>query len=148
MLADEPVVFRGASRRRAVRSLGALALTYASGYAALWAMGLVIRGWRGWVLLLGPLVIFAGSRLISWRRVSVSVDAGRLRYEGSAPARDFELPVDEIAELYWDATLPGRPLVLTGADRDERVCEELDRRPAERLRAWLLARGVSAVDEA
>lgn len=140
-----PAVFRGPSWRLAWRSLSALALTYAGGYAVLWALGLVVRGWRGWALLIGPLVILAASRLWTWRRVSVAIEGPTLRYEGTDPVRDFELSLSEIEAAYFDRTLEGEPLALVLADRDERVLSGLDERAARRLYAHLLERGVSPV---
>lgn len=128
-----PAVFRGASRRRALRSLGALALVYVTGFAALWAMGLVVRGWRGWLLVVGPLVILAASRWWSWRRVSVAVDEDAVRYEASSPERDFEVPLERLRAVRRDRDLPGAPLVLSLDDGDERALLELGEDAADQL---------------
>lgn len=135
-----PTVFRGASRRRALRSLGTLTLVYLTGFVALWVMGLVVRGWRGWLLVIGPLLILAASRWWSWRRVSVAVDDDAVRYEGSSPEHDLEVPLARLVAVHRDTDLPGAPLVLALDDGDERALLELGESAADALESALAER--------
>lgn len=121
-------VFRGFDVAGAVASVSRIALLYGGAFLVLWVLGLVVRGWRGWVLLLAPLLFLVGSRLWAWRRVSVELADGQLRYEGVATADDFEVPIAAIRQVYFDRQLRGRPLVLVLEDGDERLLPRL--RPA------------------
>jgi hypothetical protein len=131
-------VARGAAR------LASLVTVYAGGFAVLWGLGLVVRGWPGWLLVAAPLVFLVGARLWAWHRVSVEVTEEALRYEGASPERDFELALDALAAVYFDRTLPGAPLVLVLDDGDERVCGELSAEAARALHAHLRRTGVPA----
>lgn len=138
-----PAVFRGIGAARAAARVASLVVVYAGGFAVLWGLGLVVRGWQGWALLATPLAAMIALRLWAWSRVSVEVSADRLRYEGAVPARDFEVPLEGIDAIYFDRSLPGAPLVIaTGAD--EHVCGELSARAARELHDHLRARGVPA----
>lgn len=138
--------FRGVSMKRAVSSMASLATIYVGAYAVLVTLGLVIRGWRGWALLVVPLVLLVVGRLLTWRRVGVTIDGERLRYEGSERSRDFEVELTRIEGVYFDPALPGRPLVLVTDDRDENVCVELSERAAKALHRELVERGVLDLD--
>lgn len=141
-------VFRGFDAMGAVASVSRIALAYGGAFLVLWVLGLVVRGWRGWVLVLGPLLFMVGSRLWAWRRVSVELADGQLRYEGVATQDDFEVGVDAIRQVYFDHLLPGRPLVLVLEDGDERVLPRLQPARARELRDALVALGAEDVQAA
>lgn len=140
-----PRVFRGVGFARGASQIAALVIAYAGAFAVLWGLGLVVRGWQGWALLLTPLAAMVGLRLWAWHRVSVEVAGGVVRYEGAVPASDFEIPLEQIAGVYFDRTLRERPLVFA-IDGDERICGELSPRAARELRAHLVSLGVPALD--
>ncbi len=142
----EPTVFRGIGLTRGATRIGALVTAYAGAFAVLWGLGLVVRGWQGWALLAAPLAWMVGGRLWAWHRVSVQIAQDRLRYEGALPQRDFEVMLDDIAAVYFDATLPSRPLVLALRDGDERFVAELSHESARALEHHLRERGVPAPD--
>ena len=135
-------LYRGPDLAGALASVARLALGYGGGLLALWVLGLAIRGWRGWALVLAPLVLFAGARLWAWRRVAVELDDERLRYEGVSTRDDFEVPLASIRALYPDRALEGAPLVLVLDGGGERVLHRLAPSRARALRAALVARGV------
>lgn len=137
-------VFRGIGFARGAARLTALAVAYGGAFAVLHCLGLVVRGWQGWTLVCAPLVAMIGARLWAWRRVSVELIEGVLRYEAAVPSRDFEVPIDRLRATYFDRTLRGAPLVLA-LDGDERVCAELSPRAARALRAQLTDLGVRAL---
>ncbi|HEY8427289.1 MAG TPA: hypothetical protein VIL20_02910 [Sandaracinaceae bacterium] len=138
-----PAVFRGIGAARATARVASLVSIYAGGFGVLWGLGLVVRGWQGWALLATPLAAMIALRLWAWSRVSVEVTADRLRYEDAVPARDFEVPLEQIEAVYFDRHLPGEPLVIATGD-DEHVCGELSARAARELYEHLRARGVPA----
>jgi hypothetical protein len=144
----QPAVFRGVGLTRGATRIASLVTVYVGGFAVLWGLGLVVRGWQGWALLATPLVFLVASRLWAWRRVGVEVAEGTLRYEGAAPERDFEVEVGRIAAVYFDRALPGAPLVLVLEEGDERVCGELSSEAARALHAHLVRAGVPAVQTA
>ena len=136
-----PRVYRGFDAMIALRQVSLLALGYSGAFLVLWTLGLVIRGWRGWALLVAPLLMMVGLRLFAWRRLSVELADGLLRYEGVAAEDDFEVPQASIRAVYTDPQLPGRPLVLVLQDGGERVLRGMRPRQARRLRAALEAGG-------
>jgi hypothetical protein len=140
---DEARVFRGIGLGRTAWRLGGLILQYGGGFTVLWALGLVVRGWQGWALLTAPLVGLLALRTWAWRRVSVAVAEGIVRYEGASPARDWEVPLPRVRGSYFDRALPGAPLVLALDDGDERACLELSRPASRRLQAHLRELGVA-----
>ncbi|MBX3273954.1 MAG: hypothetical protein KF729_27060 [Sandaracinaceae bacterium] len=135
-------LFRGPDLAGALASVAGLALGYGGGLLALWVLGLAIRGWRGWALVLAPLVLFVGARLWAWRRVAVELDDEQLRYEGASTRDDFEVPLASIRALYTDRALEGAPLVLVLDGGGERVLSHLAPSRARALEAALVARGV------
>jgi hypothetical protein len=141
----EPKVFRGIGVARGAVRLTALVVSYVGAFAVLWGLGLVVRGWQGWTLVTAPLLTMIAARLWAWRRVSVEVNAGLLRYEGAAPDRDFEIPIQRIVATYFDRTLPDRPLVLVTSDGDERICGELSPQAARLLHQHLAALNIPSV---
>ena len=141
-------VFRGFDVAGAVASVSRIALLYGGAFLVLWVLGLVVRGWRGWVLVLGPLLFLVGSRLWAWRRVSVELADGQLRYEGVSTEDDFEVPLDAIRQVYFDRLLPGRPLVLVLEGGDERLLPRLRPARAVELEAALVALGARRVHAA
>lgn len=138
-------MFRGVGVQRAATRLASLATAYVGAFAVLWGLGLVVRGWRGWLLLVTPLVAMVASRLWAWRRVAVEVGEGALRYEGALPGRDFEVSLEALEAFYFDRTLPGAPLVLVTRGGAERVCGELSAEAARALAHHLAGRGVPTV---
>lgn len=141
----QPRVFRGVGFARGAGRLTALVTAYAGAFAVLWGLGLVVRGWQGWALLLAPLAAMVGLRLWAWRRVSVEVAEGVVRYEGASPSADFEVPLEQIAGAYFDRTLRDRPLVLA-IEGDERICGELSPSAARALHEHIVSLGVRALD--
>ena len=141
MSPDYPHVFRGFDRARAAASVSRIMLVYGGAFLVLWTLGLVVRGPRGWVLVLAPLLMIVGSKVWALRRLSVDVADGTLRYEGVSVSDDFDVAVDAVTAVYFDRSLSGRPLVLALADGDERVLEGLSRAAAGRLGAHLVASG-------
>ncbi len=137
----KPQIYRGFEPRAAMASLSLLGLVYGGAFLVLWTLGLVIRGSRGWLLVLTPLALVAGLRLWAWRRLSVEVADGVLRFEGVSAKDDFEVALESIEAVYFDSMLPGRPLVLALHDGDERVIEGLRTGRAEELRAHLIDLG-------
>lgn len=137
-------MFRGIGPTRAAVRVASLVTLYGGAFAVLWGLGLVVRGWQGWALLATPLAALIALRLWAWRRVSVEVTADRVRYEGAVPARDWEVLLDSIEAVYFDRTLPGRPLVLA-LSGDERVCGELSEPAARALHDHLIDLGVPSV---
>lgn len=136
-------VVRGYDKGAGVARLALLVLLYGGVFSALWALGLVVRGWQGWVLVLGPLVLMIAARMWRWRRVSVEIADGTLRYEGVATERDFDVPLGSIASCYRDRMLRGGPLVLVLVDDEEHVLEHLDPSGADALQERLVASGVA-----
>ncbi|MCB9596450.1 MAG: hypothetical protein H6719_27250 [Sandaracinaceae bacterium] len=141
-------VYRGFDGTAAFASVTRILLAYGGGFVVLWALGLVVRGWRGWLLVLAPLVFLVGTRLWAWRRVSVELADGVLRYEGVSSEDDFEVPLDAIRRVYRDRMLDGAPLVIVLDGEDERVLARLRPARAEELRAALVARGAEAIQAA
>ncbi len=139
-----PRVFRGIGAPRAAGRVASLVTLYLGGFAVLWGLGLVVRGWYGWALLATPLAALVALRLWAWSRVSAEVGPERLRYEGAVPSRDFEVRLDAIDAVYFDAHLPGRPLVVA-TQEDERVCGELSPSAARALRDHLVELGIRAI---
>ena len=140
-----PRVFRGFDAMGALASVSRVALVYGGAFLVLWVLGLVVRGWRGWALVIAPLVFLVGSRLWAWRRVSVELADGRLRYEGVSIEDDFEVPLAAIRAVYVDRALPGRPLVLVLDEGDERLVRRLRPAQAVELRRALTALGARDV---
>ena len=143
--AVSPRVYRGYDRGAGVARLARLVLIYGGVFAGLWVLGLVVRGWRGWVLVIAPLALMIAVRVWKWRRVWVEIAEGTLRYEGAAPERDFEVPLSSIAGCYHDRMLGGGPLVLVLEGGDERVLSDLNPSRADDLREHLVASGVEPV---
>jgi hypothetical protein len=141
----ETRVFRGVGFSRSAFGIFSIALGYGGAFAVLWGLGLVVRGWQGWLLLGAPLAAWIAARAWSFRRVSVEVGTRELRYEGVSPREDFAVPLERIASVYFDETLRGRPLVLVLDDGDERVCGELSPRAARSLHTHLLSKGVKEI---
>jgi len=142
----QPRVFRGIGFARGAARLTALVTAYAGAFAVLWGLGLVVRGWQGWALLLAPLAAMIGLRLWAWRRVSVEVADGVVRYEGASPSADFEIPLEQIACTYFDCTLREHPLVLA-IEGDERICGELSPAAARALHEHIVSLGVRALEQ-
>ncbi len=142
----EARVFRGIGLARAAARIAALVTAYAGALAVLYALGLVVRGWQGWTLVLAPLAAMIGARLWAWKRVSVEVRDGVVRYEGAAPSRDFEVPLEHVRATYFDRTLRGHPLVLV-LDGDERICGELSAESGRALSRHLAELGVSPMGQ-
>ncbi|MEC7522212.1 MAG: hypothetical protein VYE22_20160 [Myxococcota bacterium] len=140
-----PVVFRGIGWPRGITRVASLVIVYVGGFAVLWGLGLVVRGWQGWILLTAPLALWVASRVWAWHRVAVEVTEDRLRYEGATPQRDFEVRLEELGAVYFDDMIPGRPLVLVLSDGDERVCGELSRRAARAVAKHLIERGIPRI---
>lgn len=138
----EPSVFRGIGLKRGAARIATLVTVYAGAFAVLWGLGLVVRGWQGWALLLAPLAAMIATRLWAWHRISVEVAHDRLRYEGSVLERDFEVSLEDIAGAYFDPTLPARPLVIALRDGDERFIADLSPTSARSLYRCLRDRGV------
>ncbi len=138
-----PAVFRGIGVARAAVRVASLVTLYVGGFAVLWGLGLVVRGWQGWTILGAPLAALVGARLWAWRRVSVEVTENRVRYEGAVPARDWEIPLERVEAVYFDRALPGSPLVLA-VEGDERVCGDLSTTAARALFDHLTELGVPA----
>lgn len=143
----QPAVFRGIGAARAASRVASLVILYAGAFAVLWGLGLVVRGWHGWALLAAPLAALIVLRLWAWHRVSAEVTGDRVRYEGAVPARDWEILLDRIEAVYFDRTLPSRPLVIA-VDGDERVCGELSAPAARALHDHLIELGVPAIGPA
>jgi len=144
----EPKVFRGIGARRAAWRLSSSAIAYAGVVGVLWGLGLSVRGVEGWLLVSVPLLAAMALRLTAWRRVSATVTDGTLRYESAVPRRDFDVSLEALEAVYFDATLPGRPLVAVLGDGDERVCGELSPRAARDLFRYLRERGVPTLPPA
>ncbi|HBQ12837.1 MAG: hypothetical protein RLO52_30650 [Sandaracinaceae bacterium] len=141
----KPVLHRGIGWPRGVTRVASLVIVYVGAFAVLWGLGLVVRGWQGWILLTAPLVLWITSRLWAWHRVGVEVTEDRLRYEGANPRRDFEVRLKSIKAVYFDDLIPGRPLVLVLDDGDERVVGELSRKAARAVAKLLIERGVPRI---
>lgn len=138
-----PLVFRGTGFSRSAARVAALATAYLGGFAVLWGLGLAVRGWQGWLLLAAPLFALVALRVWAWQRVAVEVAGGYVRYSGAVPARDWETSLADVAQVYFDATLAERPLVLVLKDRGERICAELGPAAARALHDHLIELGVS-----
>ncbi len=134
-------MYRGVDAVGALATTSQIVLVYGGAFLALWTLGLVVRGWQGWALVLAPLVFLVGSRLWALRRVSVELADGLLRYEGASTGDDFEVELDAILEVYFDRQLAGRPLVLVLAGQSERVLPRLRPASARALADALAARG-------
>lgn len=141
----KPVLYRGIGWPRGVTRVASLVIVYVGGFAVLWGLGLVVRGWQGWILLTAPLALWIASRLWAWHRVGVEVTEDRLRYEGATPRRDFEVRLEAIHAVYFDDLIPGRPLVLVLDDGDERVVGELSRKASRGVARHLIERGVPRI---
>lgn len=137
-------VFRGAGAWAGVARVASVGTLYVGGFAVLWGLGLVVRGWQGWFLLSAPFAAWVAAQLWAYRRVGVHVHEGVLRYEGASPARDFEVALDALDAAYFDDTLPGAPLVLVHG-REERVCGELAASASRALAAHLAEMGVRSI---
>lgn len=134
-------VYRGFDGVDALATTSRIALLYGGAFLVLWTLGLVVRGWQGWALVLAPLGFLVGSRLWALRRVCVELADGVLRYEGASTADDFEVELAAIREVYFDRQLAGRPLVLVLAGQGERVLPRLRPASARALADALVARG-------
>lgn len=137
-------MFRGIGVGAGARRMAAVATLYAGGFAVLWGLGLVVRGWEGWLFLGALFAAWVVAPLWASRRVGVHVHEGVLRYEGASPARDFEVAIDALDAVYFDETLPGAPLVLV-LGREERVCGELATSASRALVAHLAELGVRTI---
>ena len=144
----EARVFRGFALWPASARIGGLVVSYAGAFAVLWALGLSVRGWRGWALVIAPLVVMLVTRIWAWRRISVELAQGCLRYEGVHPRRDFEVDVDAIQAVYRDPILSDHPLVLVLRGGDERVVAHLAPSAVDRLREHLVTRGAREIHAA
>lgn len=138
-------VYRGFDLGSGLNHISWIVLIYAGVFAVLWALGLVVRGWQGWLLVIAPLVMIVSARMWAWRRISVELADGILRYEGTDTEHDFEVPLASIASVYADEMLRGRPLVLVLVDGGERVLEDLRPSVAEALREHLVGSGVDDI---
>lgn len=138
-------MFRGLRRRWVLERIASLVVRYTGALAVLHALGLVVRGWLGWVLILLPLASMVAIRLWVWQRISVEVRDGLLRYEGDDPRRDFEVPLVELRATYVDHTLHGQPLVLV-LEEGERTCSPLSPSASLALATHLSRAGVPRLD--
>lgn len=141
----QPRVFRGVGVTQSALRLAWPTIAYGGGFAVLWALGLVVRGWQGWAMLAAPLVAILAFRFWASRRVSVEVAEQTLRYEGASPRRDWEVSLERVKGTYFDRALPGLPLVVVLDDGDERACLELSRSAARALQEHLRERGIPAL---
>lgn len=128
------IVHRGIGIARALRGLAKIALVYLALLAILWALGLFVYGWRGWLVVLAPLAAWIGARAWAWQRVSVEIADGTLRYEGSSRRDDFEIPLERIEKVRAGdglvLTIDGRERALEISPRSARaLAERLSREP-------------------
>ncbi|MBZ0119884.1 MAG: hypothetical protein IT378_13505 [Sandaracinaceae bacterium] len=137
-------VFRGTGAARSIVRLLAVAVAYVGTFAVLWGLGLVVRGWQGWALLLVPLATLVAIRVFAWQRVAVEVAGGVVRYTGATPARDWDVPVAEVSQIYLDASLESHPVVLVRKDGHEHICGELGPDAGRALHDHLIGLGIAS----
>ncbi|MCZ7683969.1 MAG: hypothetical protein M5U28_36450 [Sandaracinaceae bacterium] len=142
-----PALFRGIGVARAAVRVASLVTLYVGGFAVLWGLGLVVRGWQGWTILGAPLAALVTLRLWAWRRVSVEVTEDRVRYEGAVPARDWEIPLERVEAVYFDRALPRQPARPRGGGRRARLRRPLRPGRARALRSPHRARRPRAARE-
>jgi hypothetical protein len=138
----QPRVFRGFALTRSADHVLAGSVAYAGVVAIAWALGLVVNGWLGWVVVAAPLATWILARAWAWQRVCVEVDGGTLRYEGASPRDDFEVDLACIAQMD-----PSR-CVLTLSDGEQRTLAELSPSTARALARHLEARPGSSDGQA